>query len=51
MLPDVPLFHTEYEIIYFYGRFYLAEICVYWNGDSCILEMVEISAEDASNDQ
>lgn len=42
MLPEVPLFWFEIEVIYAFNRFWLVEWCVFWNYDRQIVEMVEI---------
>lgn len=46
---DVPLFSFYFEVIPWEGRFWLCEVCVYWNGHREILEMVEIEAKDVKN--
>ena len=39
---DMPLFTFEYDVIYWCNRFWLVELCVWWNGETQIMEMVEI---------
>lgn len=39
---DTPLFWFELDVIYYYGRCWLVEYCVFWNGVVQIMEMVEI---------
>ena len=47
MLPDTPLFKFDLEVIYYCNRFWLCEICVFWDGSTQIVEMVEL--EDITN--
>lgn len=42
MLSQVPLFWFEFEVIYSLNRFWLCEVCVFWNGVREVMEMVEI---------
>ena len=42
MLSDARLFWFELETIYLFNRFWLCEVCVFWNGDREIMEMLEI---------
>lgn len=46
MLVERPLFWFEYEMIYWEHRFWLCEVCVYWNGLREIVEMVEVKGSD-----
>lgn len=42
MLSNKPLWTFELEVIYFEGRFWLVEYCVWWTGNKTIVEMVEL---------
>lgn len=42
MLSEQRLFWFEYDVLYCFNRFWLVEYCVFWNGDRCIMEMVEL---------
>jgi len=45
MLPDVPLFTFDLEVIYAFNRFWIVEWCVFWNGDRQVMEMTEITGD------
>lgn len=45
MLADTPLFWFEIEVECLFGRFWLIEYCVLWNGDRNIVEAVEIEED------
>jgi len=42
MLKELPLFWFEYHMMYWQGRSYLCEVCVWWDGHVEIMEMVHI---------
>jgi hypothetical protein len=46
MLSDIPLFWFEIELVYWFGRFWLVEYCVLWDGSRDIVETVEIKEGD-----
>lgn len=46
MLKETPLFWFEYHMMYWQEKAYLCEVCVWWNGHTEIMEMVEIGAHN-----
>lgn len=48
-LKEVPLFWFEYHVMYWQGKNYLCEVCVWWDGLVEIMEMVELENNDGYN--
>lgn len=46
MLSDKPLFWFEYYTMHWEGDLYLCEVCVFWNGEVQIMEMVRIEVQN-----
>lgn len=42
MLPEIPLFEFDIEVIWYQNSFWLCEVCRLWNGETFVMEMVKI---------
>lgn len=50
MLPNTPLFVIIQEVREWQGRLWLCEICIWWNGDEDILEMVDVTGAQSGRE-